>query len=179
MPSPKSPSPRRRRQYQSSSLMPWPAIATSVLFYALAGLLLGAVSPPFWVWPLAMGGTLMQALSLTGPQSLAELTRPQIRRVGVLARLGSLLLVVALAISANFANTNDFDSIKLGSTAWTVLGASLMAIILTALCTTVAMQTGDRLVALFGRSRSGLMLAGVCFLGLFLGGLIGLAISTL
>ncbi|MEO0459052.1 MAG: hypothetical protein AAF152_21065 [Cyanobacteria bacterium P01_A01_bin.114] len=159
--------------------MPWPAIGGSVLFYGLAGLLLGSVSPPYWVWPLAMGGTLMQALSLTGPQSLSGLTWPQIVRVGLLARLGSVLLVVALAIAANFANTDDFDSIKLGSTALTVIGASLIAILLTVLCTGVAMKTGDRLVTLFGRARSSLMLAGVCFLGLFLGGLIGLSVATL
>ena len=121
----------------------------------------------------------MQTLSLSGVDALTNLTRKQAWFAGLFGCLGSGLLVVALAIAANYANTDDLDSIELITTALTITFANLMAIVLVALCMMVAMKTGDRLVSLFGRLRSGLMLAGVCFLGLFLGGLMGLFIAKI
>ncbi|NEP16937.1 MAG: hypothetical protein F6J97_08515 [Leptolyngbya sp. SIO4C1] len=177
---PTQPSPRRRRsRYRSPSLIPWSAAGVCLLFYALAGLLLGAVSPPYWVWPLAMAGALLQSVAMCGMQALAALAPPQARRAFLLGALGSLCLVVALAIAANYAGAAPVETTSLQITLLSAVLSTLLALALAGLCTFAAAWTGDWLLAAFGRSRSGLMVAALCFLGLFLGGLLGFAITAL
>ncbi|MEL6139417.1 MAG: hypothetical protein AAFR42_18670 [Cyanobacteria bacterium J06628_6] len=164
--------PRRRR---NESAMPWRMMGLSLLLYAIAGLLLAAFSPPYWVWPLALVGTLLQCLTLAGPQSLLLLSRWKAWWAVRVSCIGSAALLVAVAIATGFGGTNDIDTIELRQTAFNIVGVSLGSIVLVFACTLAGARTGDQLVALFGRGRSGLMLTGVCFLGLFIGGLIGIA----
>lgn len=155
--------------------MPWRALGLSLLVHAIAGLLLVAFSPPNWVWPIALVGTLMQCLALAGPQALAQRSRWQAWWAVRASCVGSVLLMVALAIATGHGGTNEIDTISLQQTAINIVGTAFGTLVLTVGCTFVGARTGDRLVRLFDRTRSGLILVGVCFSGLFIGGLIGIA----
>jgi len=82
---------------------------------------------------------------------------------------------VALAIATGHGGTNDIDAITLRETAFNIVGTALGALVLTVVCTIASARTGDRIVVQMGRTRGGLILTGLCFSGLFVGGLIGLA----
>lgn len=145
-----------------------------ILVYAIAGLMLVAFLPPAWVWGMALAGTFMQCLALAGPQSLLRLSRWKAWWAVRLSCLGAGLLMVALAIAIGYGGTNDIDSISLQQTAINIVGTAFGTLVLTALCSIVGASAGDRLVSRMGRGRSCLLLASICFSGLFLGGLIGL-----
>ncbi len=82
--------------------------------------------------------------------------------------------MVALAIATGYGGTEDIDAISLQQTAINIVGTAFGTLVLTAVCAIVGARTGDRLVGRFGRVRSALVLASVCFSGLFIGGLVGL-----
>jgi hypothetical protein len=165
-----------RRQHRGPRLWPW--LLLSVVMYAIAGLLLSAFSSPYWVWPIALVSTLLQALALAGPQALQGLTRWRAGWAILVGCLGSGGLVVALAIAVGYAGTDDIDAMQIGATAVEVFLVNLGVLLLTATCTIIGARTGDQLLNLFNRTRSILLLASVCFLGLFLGGLVGLTLAA-
>ena len=173
-PPPNAASPRPPRRLRTLA-MPWRALVLSMLVYAISGLLLVAFYPPYWVWPMALAGTLMQCLALAGPQALQLLSRAKAWWAVRLSCLGAGLLLVALGIAVGYGGPDDIDAISLQQTATTIAGSALGTFVLTFICAFVSARAGDRLVSLHGRGRSSLMLAGVCFSGLFLGGLIGMA----
>jgi hypothetical protein len=172
------PTRRHSRAAYSPNVLPGKLMSLMVGIYAIAGLFLSVFMPPFWVWPLALGGTFLQALALAGPQALLQLTRWQARGAVLLGSLGAGCLVVALAIATNYAGTDNVDEITLGGAAFTVFALTLLALLLTFGCALMAAKVGDSLLRNFDRTRSGLIVASGCFFGLFVGGVLGLAIGS-
>jgi len=170
-PNPAPPTPPRRKPSRG---VPWRSFGLLVVVYGIAGLLLVAFAPPTWVWALALVGTFLQCLALAGPQALLRLSRWKAWWATRFSCIGAGLLMVALAIATGHGGTNDIDSISLQETALNIGGTALGILVLTVVCTIVGALTGDCLVNRMGRNRSGLILAGICFSGLFLGGIIGL-----
>jgi hypothetical protein len=169
---------RRRSSYRSlPGALPGKSLGLLVFTYAISGLFLSVFMPPFWVWPLALGGTLLQALAMAGPQALLQLSRWQARGAVLLGSLGAGCLVVALAIATNYAGTDNIDEITLGETAFAVFALTLLALLLTFFCALLSAKVGDSLLGRFDRTRSGLMVAGGGFLGLFVGGIVGIALA--
>lgn len=166
------------RQRRGGRRLPWALLVVVVILYAIAGLILSAFAAPFWVWPLALVGTLLQALALAGPRSLTGLRPEQVRGAVWLACWGAGGLVVALAVAGNYAGTDQLGQVSLESLALTIGLVNLGVILLTAIATVVGTRAGDRLVDVFSRWRSAWVLAGICFLGLFIGGIVGVLLIS-
>ena len=146
--------------------------------HIVVGLLLSIFSPPFWVWPLAFTGTLIQALALAGPKALSALKGFRILLLRALTCLGVGLSVVALAVAVGFGGTADIDRIQFIQTGLALFFVNLGVLGLTAGCSLLIAYVGDRMLANMGRIRSSLSILSVCFLGLFVGGAFGLAIAS-
>ena len=163
---------------QSQSATPWAWLALVMVLHIGVGLLLSIFSPPFWVWPLAFTGTLVQALALAGPKALAVLKGFRILLLRALTCLGVGLSVVALAVAVGFGGTADIDSIQFVQTGLSLFFINLGVLVLTAGCSLLIAYVGDRMLANMGRIRSSLSILSICFLGLFVGGAFGLAIAS-
>lgn len=169
---------RRRGRVQRSATPPWLLIALVIALHMVAGIFLSVFSPPFWVWPLAFGGTFIQTLALAGPEALSSLKGFRIILCRSLTCLGTALSVVALAVAVGFGGTNNIDDIRFGQIGMTLFFVNLGVLVLTAVCSLLIAHVGDRLLAGMGRVRSSLTLLSVCLLGLFIGGAFGLAIAS-
>lgn len=86
--------------------------------------------------------------------------------------------VVALAIAVGYGGTANIDDIRLVSTGFAVFFINLGVLLLTALCSLLVAHIGDRLLVSMSRARCGICILGFCFLGLFFGGALGLAIAS-
>lgn len=171
-------SPKRVGKARPATGFPWSLLTLVMTLHGVTGLLLSVFSPPFWVWPLALGGTLIQTVALAGPRALSPLKGIQILMCRCLTCLGVALSVVALGIAVGFGGTVDIDSIRLVQTGSAIFFVNLGVLLLTGINSLLIAHTGDRLLATMGRSRSSLSLLSVCFLGLFVGGALGLAIAS-
>ena len=149
-------------------------MAASLIAYSVAGLLLASFPAPNWIWSLALAGAIAQAAALAGPKSLQRFEWFPANLLALLAILGTGLMVVALAISLNYAGSSDIDQVTPMSLVGDVIKLGLGAIIIAALGAVIGAATGDRLILTFNHLQSTLILAGLCVLGLGLGGLIGL-----
>ncbi|ESA33215.1 hypothetical protein N836_22755 [Leptolyngbya sp. Heron Island J] len=167
-----------RRFGQTQSGVPWPWLMLVMALHIGVGLFLSMFSPPFWVWPLAFAGTLIQALALAGPKALSAFKGIRILLLRFLTCLGVGLSVVALAIAVGFGGTADIDNIQFVQTGLTLFFVNLGVLVLTAGCSVLIAYVGDRMLANMGRIRSSLSVLSVCFLGLFVGGAFGLAIAS-
>ena len=169
-------SPAIRRPRSVKPLMPWFSIGLLFILYGLIGLMLSVPAPPYWVWIPAMLGTLMMVVGLTRPLVPNRLAR----RAGLLAYLGGLLLVIPLAVAANYAGSEQsFDNIRFLVALVSLAALTLLAVLLTAAAAVVSVQTGAKLLQILDYRRSLSVLLTACFSGIFLGGLAGLLTLTL
>ena len=83
--------------------MPWLSIGILFILYVLIGLMLSVPAPPYWVWIPAVLGSLMLVVGLTRP---LVPTKPS-GRSGLLTYLGGLMLVVPLAVAANYVGSEQ------------------------------------------------------------------------
>lgn len=184
----KAPSPRTRRRRlkswkaaigrRSQQPSPWPWLFACLTLYAAAGLVLGGLPSPYWVWIIAIASVLMQAVALAGPQRLARFRWWFANLLVVLACLGAGALAAALAIAMGFSGSEGLQDMRPQDLLWEIIQYALLAILLAALCAGVTAATGDRLMYTFQkRFQTGLVLSGVCILGLAVGGIIGAAIA--
>ena len=104
--------PRRVGKARPATGIPWALLSLVLALHLIVGLLLSVFSPPYWVWPLALGGTLMQAVVLAGPKALSSFTGFRILLSRFVTCLGTAMSVVALAIAVGFGGTSDIDLIK-------------------------------------------------------------------
>ena len=158
---------------------PWVLLMLVIALHFSVGLLLSIFSPPAWVWPLAFGGTFIQAVALAGPRALSSLKGFRILLCRSLTCLGVGLSVVSLAVAVGFGGSADIDSIQFSQTGLTLFFVNLGVLVLTAGCSILLAQVGDRLLTKgMGRARSSLAMLSICLLGLFVGGAFGLAIAS-
>lgn len=179
-------SPSRRRRQRSPQLrslfrawslpemqLPWLWLLGTAFLYAIAGLLMAAFPAPYWIWNLALGGIVLQALALAGPRALGRMRWWPSHCAAGAAILGTTAIVVALAIALNYVGTDNVDAISPSEVAAEVVKMSLFALVTAALGAIISAETGDRLLMGFTRLQTSLVLAATCILGLGLGGLIG------
>ncbi len=158
-------------------VFPWSLLALTTVLHAVLGLLLAVFSPPYWVWPLAFGGTLIQACALAGPRALSSLKGIWILLSRFVTCIGVALSVVALAIAVGFGGTADIDAIRFSQIGLVLFLINLGVLLLTACCSLLIAYLGDRLLAGMGRIRCGSLILSFCYLGMFIGGAFGVAIA--
>ncbi|MDB9525183.1 hypothetical protein PN498_04230 [Oscillatoria sp. CS-180] len=168
---------RSRRPSNVPTTIPWGWMCLTGILYMATGMVMAAFPAPYWIWNLALGGAIAQALALAGPQALRHFRYWSANSLVFLAILGTGAIVVALATALGFVGTDQLDEIKLTATTFQVIRVSFLAIVIAALGAIVGAETGDRLLRTFNRLQTTLVLAATCILGLGLGGLIGLLVS--
>lgn len=144
------------------------------ILYAAAGTIMASFPAPYWIWNLALGGTIAQALALAGPKALQRFRWWSANLLALLAILGTGAIVVALSIALGYSGTDDLDAIVPKETAFEVIRVSLVALMVAALGAIISAETGDRLLKTFNRLQTTLVLAATGILGLGLGALVGL-----
>ncbi|MGB7251465.1 MAG: hypothetical protein WBC73_21195 [Phormidesmis sp.] len=178
------PSINRRR---AQPLMPWALISQLFGLYVLIGLLLSAPAPPIAIAGLAILGTLLLVIGLNQPIALETVGRKRrglmgslsglMRdlKTGLLAYVGGLMLVVALAIAANHIGSHEQDFGALPSFIGLMV-LSLLAIALTAAAALLGDRSGVKLRTLMAPRRSIITIFGTCLAGGGLGALFGLSV---
>ena len=154
--------------------LPWLWIVGTAFLYAIAGLMLASFPAPYWIWNLALGGVIAQALALAGPRALSRFRWWSANLLALVAILGTGAIVVALTISLNYVGTDQLDDLVPNQVAMEILQMSLVAVVTAALGGIISAETGDRLLGGFNRLQTSLILAATCILGLAMGGAIGL-----
>lgn len=118
----------------------------------------------------------MLAVGLTQPLTLHQ--SPS--QAGLLVYLGGLLLVVPLAVSANYVGGDQsFDNIRFAIALVSLFILTLLAVLLTAAAAIVTARTAAQLMRTADYQRSLSVLLITCFLGILLGGLAGFLTLTL
>lgn len=182
--SPNPPRPARRRR-AAKPLMPWVLISILFLLYVLMGLLLSVPAPPYWIWVLVVLGIPLIAVGLSQPAlRQPALSQPalsqQSARLRLLTYPGALLLVVALAIAANYIGSNqDFDNVRFLVALLGLVVLTLLAVMLTAAAVVVSAQIGDKLIRIVDYRQRLTVLMGAGFVGVGVGGLAGFLSKTL
>ncbi|MEM9945001.1 MAG: hypothetical protein AAF810_02945 [Cyanobacteria bacterium P01_D01_bin.36] len=170
---PKPPPPRKPRRAPSPT--PWIAVAALFVVYLLMGLLLSIPTPPYWVWIAVVLSIPLLVFGCNRPVVVGGKTD----RGGLMAYLGGLVMAIALAVSANYIGSeNSFDNVRF-FTAIAGLGILvLLAVLLTAIAAIISAQAGTRLMtqSTYGRSVSLVII--ISFLGLCVGGVMGLTVTT-
>ncbi|RZM76082.1 hypothetical protein [Leptolyngbya iicbica] len=175
------PKPRgwRRFRYQAAQgkgRFPWGWLAVVLLLHLSIGLLLMAFPAPVWIWYLAVGGVVLQAIALAGPKALGRFRWWSANALALVAILGAGLVAVALGVSMGFVGTANLEDVDVQSTAFEVLRVGFLAILVPAMSGIIAAETGDRLLPFSNRWRTSLLLAVICLAGLGLGAAIGLLV---
>lgn len=169
--------PRSRRRSARATLAegkPWLWLGGTLFIYGVAGLMLASFPIAPWVWYLALGGILAQALALAGAKALARFRWLAANGLALLAIAGTGAMGVALALALNYVGTDRLDDIVPQVAAVEVIKMSLTAVIIAALGGIISAETGDRLLDHFNRLQTSFILAAACIVGLGLGGLVGL-----
>ncbi len=172
-----SPNPPRlaRRRRAAKPLMPWVLIGILFLLYVLMGLLLSVPAPPYWIWVLVALAIPLVAVGLSPLDLSADSARSRL-----LIYPGALLLVVALAIAANYIGGDQaFDNISFLVALLGLVVLTLLAIMLAAAAVIVSDQISDRLIRIMDYQQRLIVLIGTGFAGAGLGGLIGFLSKTL
>lgn len=167
---PKRASQPAKRRRTSEAALPWLLIVALFIVCALSGLLLSAPMPPFWIWGPALVGNALLIVGIHRP------LQPGSKRnwLGSLAYFGAFLLVVALAIAANYVGGSDtFDNARFFTALLLLAFLTLLSIVFTAAAAIFSAQTGAKLLETMGYKSSLSVLLGTSFLGFFIGGLIG------
>ena len=154
--------------------VPWGPMLLCILIYAFTGLFLASFPAPYWVWNLALGGTVLQTVAMAGPRALGQMRWLPANFLALLSIIGTGLIVVALAIAMNFRAPAILDEIEVNEALLSTGMIALVAIVTAALSAITSAAVGDRMLAVFRRFQAMLILAALCMLGLGLGGLVGL-----
>ena len=174
--------PRTRRHRAHRPVFPKRTVGALFVVYVLIGLLLSVPAPPFWVWIPAVVGTVLLALGLNRPMATGsaggklagKLAGKLTDQAGLLSYGGALLLVVALAIAANYiGGGQSLDDVHFLMAVLGLAVLTLLSIALTAAATITSAQTGASLMQIMDYKRSMTLLMGACFCGIFIGGLAG------
>lgn len=167
----KTPRPAKRRRVSAPAL-PWLSVVALFIIYALSGLLLSAPTPPVWVWGPALIGSALMTSGIHRPLRLDEKRDV----IGILAYVGALLLVVALAIAANYIGRGEaFDNARFFTALFLIAFLTFLSVVLTAAAAIFSAQVSARLLETNSYKSSLSILFGISFLGLFIGGLLGYA----
>lgn len=172
------PIPKRVGEARPVMGIPWPLLSLVLILHGVVGLLLSVFSPPYWVWPMAFAGALLQSILLAGPRALSALTGWRILLSRWATCVGTALSVVALAIAVGFGGTSDIDMIQFTSMGLGLFFVNFGVLLLTAMCSLLIAYVGDRMLKEMGRTRCSLTIVSFCFFGLFIGGGLGLAIAS-
>lgn len=171
-PVPSPPHSAKRRRANRPTL-PWVMVGALVVVYVLIGLLLSVPAPPLWIWVPAVVGTVLLVLGLNRPIAASSAADTS-NWAGLLPYGGALLLVIALAIAANYIGGGQgFDNVRFFVAILGLVLLTLLAIALTAAAAIVSAQTGARLRQTMDYRRSITFLMSACFVGIFIGGLTG------
>jgi hypothetical protein len=154
--------------------VPWGWVVVTAFVYAAAGLIMASFPAPYWIWNLALAAVISQALALAGPKALSRFGWLRTNALTLLAIIGTGAMVIALAIALNHAGSDNLDEIEPRVAAMDVVKLGLMAVITAATGAIITAETGDRLLAVFTRVQTSLVLAAIGILGLGIGGMIGL-----
>ncbi|MEO0491166.1 MAG: hypothetical protein AAFZ49_16685, partial [Cyanobacteria bacterium J06659_2] len=160
----------------NQSWIPWGPMVLCILIYGFAGLFLASFPAPYWIWNLALGGTVLQTITMAGPQSLSRMRWLPANFLALVSIIGTGLMVVALAIAMNFRAPVAIDEIEVDETIMNTSLIVLVAVVTAALAAISSAAVGDRMLAIFRRFQAMLLLAALCVLGLGLGGLVGLTL---
>lgn len=178
--SPTPPRPKLTRQTKrrraGQPMMPWNLIAALFGIYLGIGLLLSLPAPPYWVWIPAILGTLLLIFGLNRPASASA---KRFDPVGILTYIGGLLLVIALAVGANYIGGESLDGVSFGVAVFGLIGFTLLAVLLTAAAALVSALTGERLMQSMDYGRRLSIIVSTCIFGLGLGALIGFSTLVL
>ncbi|MEL6471798.1 MAG: hypothetical protein AAFQ74_18890 [Cyanobacteria bacterium J06623_4] len=155
---------------------PWLMMVVLFVIHLLMGLLLSAPQPPYWVWIAALVAVPMMVFGFNRPIRVSGKFDPG----GLMAYAGGLLMVVALAIAANYIGSEQsFESVRFFTAIFGLAALTLMVVFLTAGAAIVSAQVGAQLTSKNGYQKSMMIVLSLCFLGLCFGGLGGLAIISL
>lgn len=167
---------KSRKPRRAKPSVPWAAMGALLVVYLLIGLLMSIPTPPYWVWI---------AIALAIPLLVFGLNRPVITGGkrdwgGLMAYVGGLVMAVALAVSANYIGSeNSFDEVPFLMAILGLAVLTLLAVFLTAIAAILSAQSGTQLMASASYGRSVSMVVVTSFMGLCLGGVVGLAITTI
>jgi len=146
------------------------------LLYAIAGAILAALPALPWLWLVAAAAAVVQGLVLAGPQALQRFQWLTANLMVLGSIVGGTTLAVALSVALNYLGTDNLDDLTIASAFTEVVGYSLLAAGLAALCSLTTAALGDRLLRRYPSRTTSLTLISTCLLGLFIGGGIGLLI---
>ncbi len=141
--------------------------------YLLIGLLLSVPSPPLWTWIPAVVGTGLLAIGLNRPMVSGQ----DGERVGLLTYVGAFLLVVALAIAANYIGGKAFENIGFFVAILGLAVLTLLSVAIAAAAAIISAQTGASLMQTMDYKRSMTILLSSCFCGSLLGGVVGFVLN--
>jgi len=97
-----------------------------------------------------------------------------------MAYLGGVIMSIALAVSVNYIGSeNSFDEVPFFTAIAGLAILTLIAVFLTAIAAITSAQVGTRLMSMSRYGRSVGLVIVTSFMGLCIGGVVGLAISTL
>jgi len=132
--------------------------------------------PPFWVWIATVLAMPIMVLGLIRPVNLTGKSD----KGGLFAYLGALVMVVALAVAANYIGSGEaVESVRFFAAIFILAALTLMVVLLTAAAAIVSAQLGARLMSQGSYARSLTITISTCLFGLCLGGLAGFGIATL
>lgn len=177
---PNVPPPRRKRakpkRRPTPSNTPWLLISLLFIIYLLIGLLIALPSSPYWVWIATIVAIPLLVLGVNRP----SLPSGKTDRGGLMAYLGGLIMAIALAVAANYiGNESSVDDVAFFTAIAALAGLTILAVVLTVAAAVASAATGASLMTKAAYSRSVIMVMTVSFLGLCVGGVSGLFVTTL
>lgn len=159
---------KRRSQRSSGGL-----ILLCALVYIVVGYIVTALPTFLWLWPLALVSILFHAVEITLPANRSRWSWGLQRS---LRFLGTMALLIALAVSLNFLGSDQLNDITILGAAGQVLLFSLLAAFLVYVCRLLTQQLATRLLNRLARRPAQGVLVLVAGLGLAVGG--GLALIS-
>lgn len=168
--------PKQRKPRRVKSSTPWAVMGMLFVVYTVMGLLMSIPMPPYWVWIV---------IALAIPLLVLGFNRPVVAggktdRGGLMAYVGGFMMSIALAVSANYIGSeNSFDDVPFLTAVLGLAALTLLAVFLTAVASIISAQAGSQLMTKAGYGRSVSMVMTTSFMGLCVGGVVGLAIITL
>lgn len=159
-----------KRRRAGKPLTPWSLISTLFILYGVVGLLLSVPEPPYWIWVPAILGMLLLILGFHRP---ANALGRKFDPAGWLSYLGGLLLVIAVAIGANYIGGKSLEGMSFWVAVLGLAGFTLLSVVLTAAAAIVGAAVSTRLMQFMSYGQSLSVVMSTCIFGLCFGGLTG------